>query len=304
LATATLAESAADEAARLARETGQPRWAVAADLVRAILAGERGDSEAAERIAGPAENELLPVGAQAMLALVQFARGRGAVAHQRYPEGFDHLRRAFDPADVGYHPFVGYWGLSDLIEAAVHVGADDEAAALLAELEELAATTSATYLQATLAYARPLVAPDEEAGELYQAALADLVNWPCFRARTLLAYGRWLRRQRRVAESRAPLRAARESADALGFDGLAEAARVELRASGEMSRQRTPDLRDQLTPQEQQIAQLAAEGLSNREIGQRLYLSHRTVGSHLYRMFPKLGITSRAQLAEALFSPR
>lgn len=307
LAKATLAESAADEAARLARETGQPRWAVAADLVRAILAGERGDPEAAEKIAGPAEAELLPVGAQAMLALVQLARGRGAVAHQRYSEGFDHLRRALDPSDVGYHPFVGSWGLSDLIEAAVHIGADDEAAALLAELEALAATTSGPYLRATLAYARPLVAPDEEAGELYQAALGnDLVSWPCFRARTLLAYGRWLRRQRRVAESRAPLRAARESADALGFEGLAEAARQELRASGETSRQRTPDLRDQLTPQEVQIGQLVAEGLSNREIGQRLYLSHRTVGSHLYRMFPKLEITSRAQVAEALsgISPR
>jgi DNA-binding NarL/FixJ family response regulator len=116
----------------------------------------------------------------------------------------------------------------------------------------------------------------------------------------LLAYGRWLRRQRRVAESRAPLRAARGSADALGFDGLAAMARQELRASGETSRQRTPDARDQLTPQEQQIAQLVAEGLSNREVGERLYLSHRTVGSHLYRMFPKLGITSRAQVAQAL----
>lgn len=126
------------------------------------------------------------------------------------------------------------------------------------------------------------------------------MNWPCFRTRILLAYGRWLRRQRRVAESRAPLRAARQSADALGFDGLAETARQELRASGETSRDRVPDLRDQLTPQEMQIGHLVAEGLSNREIGQRLYLSHRTVGSHLYRMFPKLGITSRAQVAEAL----
>jgi DNA-binding NarL/FixJ family response regulator len=77
-------------------------------------------------------------------------------------------------------------------------------------------------------------------------------------------------------------------------------ARQELRASGETSRPRTPDARDQLTPQELQIAQLVSEGLSNREIGDRLYLSHRTVGSHLYRMFPKLGVTSRAQVAEAL----
>ena len=77
-------------------------------------------------------------------------------------------------------------------------------------------------------------------------------------------------------------------------------ARHELRASGVRSRRRAPDARDELTPQELQIAQLAAEGLSNREIGQRLYLSHRTVGSHLYRVFPKLGVTSRGQLRDAL----
>jgi DNA-binding CsgD family transcriptional regulator len=301
LAKATLADAAADEAARLARETGQPRWAVAADLVRATLAGERGDSERAEELAGRAEAELLPVGAQAMLALVQFARGRGAVAHQRYAEGLDHLRRALDTRDVAYHPFAGSWGLPDMIEAAVHLGEVDEATAWLAELESLTAATGGPYLRAGLAYARPLLAGDDEASELYHAALgSDLASWPCFRARMLLAYGRWLRRQRRVAESRAPLRAARESADALGFDGLAAMARQELRASGETSRPRTPDARDQLTPQELQIAQLVTEGLSNREIGDRLYLSHRTVGSHLYRMFPKLGVTSRAQVAEAL----
>src|SRR4029077_2334173 len=111
---------------------------------------------------------------------------------------------------------------------------------------------------------------------------------------------RWLRRQRRVAESRAPLRAARDSFDALALDGLAETARDELRASGEASRGRAPHARDRLTPQEFQIAQLAADGLSNREIGQQLYLSHRTVGSHLYRIFPKLGISARAQLGDAL----
>ena len=76
----------------------------------------------------------------------------------------------------------------------------------------------------------------------------------------------------------------------------------ELRASGERSRRRVPEARDQLTGQELQIAQLAATGLSNREIGQRLFLSHRTISTHLYRVFPKLGITSRAELSAALAS--
>jgi len=96
------------------------------------------------------------------------------------------------------------------------------------------------------------------------------------------------------------LRTARDTFDALGCAPWSEQARSELRASGERSRRRVPDARDQLTPQELQIAKLAAEGLSNREIGQRLYLSHRTISTHLYRVFPKLGITSRGELSGAL----
>lgn len=152
-----------------------------------------------------------------------------------------------------------------------------------------------------LDYARPLVADDDDAAALFEQAVSGaLVNWPCYRGRLLLHQGRWLRRRRRVAESRAPLRAARETFDALGFHGLSETARHELRASGETSSRRAPDARDELSAQELQIADLAARGLSNKEIGQRLYLSHRTVGSHLYRLFPKLGVTSRGELRDVL----
>ena len=115
-----------------------------------------------------------------------------------------------------------------------------------------------------------------------------------------MSYGGWLRRQRRAAESRTPLREARNSLDALEFARLADQARLELRAAGESSSRREPRPWDQLTAQELQIAQLAADGLSNREIGDQLYISHRTVGAHLYRIFPKLGITSRSQLHAAI----
>jgi DNA-binding NarL/FixJ family response regulator len=118
----------------------------------------------------------------------------------------------------------------------------------------------------------------------------------------LFSFGRWLRRQRRRAESRAPLREAIGLFDALGATRWSERARQELRATGEKIGPRTADARDHLTPQELQIAQLAAAGLSNREIGERLFLSHRTIGSHLYRIFPKLGITARAQLRDVLDS--
>jgi DNA-binding CsgD family transcriptional regulator len=152
-----------------------------------------------------------------------------------------------------------------------------------------------------LVYARPLLAAEEDAEPLFRDALAtDMARAPLYRARLLLALGQWLRRQRRIADSRAPLRAARDTFDALGVGPWGERARQELRASGESSRRRTPDTRDELTPQELQIAQMAAGALSNREIGQRLYLSHRTVESHLYRVYPKLGVTSRAQLSDVL----
>jgi DNA-binding NarL/FixJ family response regulator len=106
-----------------------------------------------------------------------------------------------------------------------------------------------------------------------------------------------------MTESRTPLREAAQTFAALGLLRLADRARRELRASGEAPRRREPGAWAQLTPQELQIAQLAAEGFSNREIGERLYLSHRTVGSHLYRLFPKLGVTSRTQLRDALEPP-
>ncbi len=101
-----------------------------------------------------------------------------------------------------------------------------------------------------------------------------------------------------------PLREATQVFDALGQRLYADRALRELRASGMRARRRVPEAWTELSPQELQIAQLAAEGLSNREIGERLYLSHRTIGTHLYNLFPKLGITSRAQLRDALETPR
>lgn len=303
LARGSLAISAAREAAELARETGQLRWAIGAQLAQAAIAAERGDVDTAQALARDAEAQLAPMGASPMLAMVAFVRGRGAVAHQRYAEGAGHLRRALDPADPAYHPFIGAWGLADLVEANAHAGEPEAAREHLADLESLAAQTRGPMLMAQAGYARPMIAADDEAESLYRAAAdRDLVNWPGLRGRMLLWYGRWLRRQRRIAESRVPLRAASESFGALNFHILAETAQRELRASGERHRRHAPESWDQLTAQELQIARLAADGLSNREIGQQLYISHRTVGYHLHRIFPKLGITSRSQLHAAVSS--
>jgi DNA-binding CsgD family transcriptional regulator/tetratricopeptide (TPR) repeat protein len=301
LAREYVAISAADEAFRLADETGQRRLMIAAALAKALIAAERGERDTVDKLTRDAEAVLIRMGADPMLALVQFVRGKFDVGHQRYEEGFEHLRRILDPGDPAYLPFVGAWGLADLVEASSQTGREDAARSYLTRLESLAGQTQSPFLRAQAGYARPLVADDDQAEELYRAALErDLIGWPCFRGRMLLWYGRWLRRQRRVVDSRVPLRAARDTFDAIAFADLAEIARQELRASGETSRGRMPDASDRLTPQELQIARMAAEGMSNREIGQRLYLSHRTVGYHLHRIYPKLGVTSRSQLHAAL----
>jgi hypothetical protein len=135
-------------------------------------------------------------------------------------------------------------------------------------------------LHVGLRYARALLADDEDAEALYRTGLdADLSRWPFARARLQLAFGSWLRRRRRVAESRTLLRAARDVFDAQGAIPWAERARQELRAAGETSRQRQPDMRDLLTSQVTD-RRAGSSGALNREIGQQLFLSHRTVSTH------------------------
>ncbi len=299
---ARVAFTTAAEGVRLAEETRHVRYVVAGQLAEAIAAVEMGASESAERLIGAAEAMLLPLGANPLLSLVALARGRQALAHERFSEAYTQLLRIFDPNDAAYQQFVGGWVLADLADAAVQ-GEGDRAVVdgFLREWDAVAAATGAPHLDVQLRYANAILADEGDAEPLYESAMsAGAEGWPFYAARAQLAYGGWLRRQRRMTESRAPLREAAQSFDALGLLRFAERSRRELRASGEAPRRRAPEAWAQLTPQELQIAQLAAEGHSNREIGERLYLSHRTVGSHLYRLFPKLGVTSRTQLRGAL----
>ena len=121
-------------------------------------------------------------------------------------------------------------------------------------------------------------------------------------ARAHLLYGEWLRRENRRVDARAQLRSAHELLEAIGMEAFAERARGELQATGEKVRKRTVETRDELTPQERQIAGLARDGLSNPEIGARLFLSPRTVEWHLRKVFAKLEIRSRRELAGVLAS--
>jgi DNA-binding CsgD family transcriptional regulator len=245
----------------------------------------------------------VPARISAILAMGALARGVSALGAGRYDAAFEHFAAMFDPASPTHHHVDRFAGIGYLADAALHSGNVAAAAAIIGELEPLLQRTPSTGLRLGLSYASPILAGDGDgdAEGLFEAALAgEPGRFPFLRARLQLELGAWLRRQRRSAESRAPLRAARDSFDALGAAPWSERARQELRASGETSRRRAPDARDELSPQELQIARMAAEGLSNREIGQQLFLSPRTIASHLYRVFPKLGVTSRSQLGAAL----
>jgi DNA-binding CsgD family transcriptional regulator len=293
-----LAIASATESHALALETGQPRWALTAELARGHAEALRGNGSAARAIADAGEGALLPIGAHPMLALVQLIRGVDALAEGRHVAAYEHLHRIFDPAELPYHPIVQFWVLGHLAEAAVACGRADDVRELVEDLRPL---SWFPVLRVALRFSAALLAADHEAEAAFEAALADerLSGWPFERARLQYAYGAWLRRQRRAADSRPHLRAATGAFEALGALPWAERARAELRASGERVR-RNPDARDGLTPQELQIARLAADGLSNRDIGERLFLSPRTVSTHLYRIFPKLGVKSRAEVAHAL----
>jgi DNA-binding CsgD family transcriptional regulator len=292
---------AAEEAGRLATELGQPLWKAAADTIVSAIAGMRGDEDAAEQASAEAEQIAAPTGANCIVAMAQFGRVSAALGASRHDDAYAAAERLFDPTDPAHHPAMAAWIIGDLAEAALHIGRAEEARARVAQVEAATGDSPTFWIALSLRHARALLADDEQAAERFEEALrAELGPWPFQRARLLLAHGQWLRRQRRITESRAPLREARDAFDALGCAAFSEQTRRELRASGERSRRRDPAARDQLTAQELQIAHLAAEGLSNREIGQQLYLSHRTISTHLYRIFPKLGISARGELGAAL----
>jgi ATP/maltotriose-dependent transcriptional regulator MalT len=295
---------AADEAARLAAETNQPVWRMKAVTAQATLAALRGDVETAEAVSARIEDDALPRGTTFALALVQFTRGTAALGHGLHAEAYRQLRRIVEPADPAHHDLFACYAVGDLVEAAVHSGHGEQARVLLRRAENAAALTPSPWLRVSVRYAQVLLA-DEHAELEFKHVLddAEVARWPFLRARIQLAYGQWLRRERRTQDARVPLRAARDAFDALGTPPWSERARRELRAAGENSDRRAPSTLEALTAQELHIVRLAAEGLSNREIGRRLYLSHRTVESHLYHAFPKLGINSRAQLRERRIQP-
>ncbi|HEX6715250.1 MAG TPA: AAA family ATPase [Thermoleophilaceae bacterium] len=198
--------------------------------------------------------------------------------------------------------FAAMWSLPELVESAVRTRATDVALAAVERLTETTRPAGTDWGLGVEARSRALVSESHVAEGLYREAIERLgrTKLRADLARAHLLHGEWLRREQRRVEARAELRTAHDHFTSIGMDAFAERARAELLATGEKVRKKVVETRDELTSQERHIAQLARDGLSNAEIGARLFLSPRTVEWHLRKVFAKLGIRSRHELAHAL----
>ena len=216
----------------------------------------------------------------------------------RYDEALACAREACEHDELGVRNFA----LVELIEAAARAACPEVAAEALRELEERTVAAGTDWAMGSLARSRAVLASGEAANTLYLEAIERLgrSRIVVHLARARLLYGEWLRREQRRLHAREQLRAAYDMFHGMGAEAFAERARRELPATGEAAHRRTASRRPDLTPQEAQIARLAAGGHTNPEIGSELFISPRTVEYHLGKVFTKLGLSTRRELRTAL----
>ena len=290
-----------DEASRalqLAQELGHRQWIAETSGVLAYLAAIAGDERRCHDFADDALTTPEPGVPAAGMSWAQWALALLDLGHGRWESARTRLM-ALHTGPVR-HQLPGLRSIPDLIEAAARLGRTADVREALARLTDWAGHVEQPWVDAHVYRCRALLAPETEAEASYQAALhCHPDDRPFERARTALLYGEWLRRMRRKSEARAQLREAFETFRRLGATPWAERARTELDATGEVVPEPESALGPLvvLTPQERKIIRLAARGLSNRDIAAQLFLSPRTVGYHLYKAFPKLGIGARTELA-------
>ncbi|WP_194819470.1 AAA family ATPase [Nocardia sp. XZ_19_385] len=291
----TEARLAATEGLRIAADIGQSHWVSQQSACLGYLAALEGREQDCRDLVGQAL--AAPLGgadapgatwAHAALGLLELGQGKVDSALTR----FELL--AEEPAA---HHVIGLRTLPDLIEAAVRLGNSKRAEEALQRLEAWAERSGRSWVAALAHRCRALAGPDAEAEHNFQAAL-EVGGRPFEQARTQLLYGEWLRRTRRKVDARNQLQPALETFDRLDATPWADRARTELAALGVGATARpAAGVLAALTPQELQIVRLAAQGMSNRDIAAQLFLSPRTVGHHLYKAYPKLGVVSRGELA-------
>jgi DNA-binding CsgD family transcriptional regulator len=281
------------EAIAEATDDALPRYGALA------LAGWRGDESEARPLREAITDEALRRGEGMGLSL---AAHTAAVLYNGLGQ-YEHALAAAEQAS-SYPPELGFgnWSLVELIEAAVRSGQAGRGTDALKRLVSTTGPSATGWARGVESRSRALLSDGDDAERLYVQSIDRLAQTPgaVGHARARLIYGEWLRRKHRRTDARDQLRRAREMFVSIGAEAFAERARRELLATGEKVRKRNVTTRDDLTPQETQIAQLAAEGLSNPEIGERLFISPRTVEYHLHKVYAKLNINSRNKLRGAL----
>jgi DNA-binding CsgD family transcriptional regulator len=263
-----------------------------------LIAGWRGDEGRALELVGQTHQDASYRGEGFALAVAGLSAAVLYNGLGRYDQALAAAKEAAELSELG----LGGWSLVELIEAAARAGQPDVAAVALHRLSQLTRHSGTNWALGMEARSRALLSEGHVAEDLYLEAIDRLERSgiKAHLARARLVYGEWLRRQGRRSDARVPLRAARESLASMGAEGFADRAHHEILATGETVRRRALDTRDELTPQERRVASLARSGLTNPEIGARLFLSPRTVEYHLTKIFAKLDITSRTALGLVL----
>jgi len=295
---------AAAEAAGLAEANQMELVAAAADLIAATVLAMRADSGAARRHADRALGHADLAEGGFVAARARRALGIAALADGSHLLAFTQLRQLFSEEGAPVHNIFSYLGVADMAAAAVRADRRMEGQDVLERaLSHLGGTVSPR-LEQLIARARGILAGPDGAEAHFGKALADPAEdqWPFERAQLRLDYAEWLRRRRRINDAKPVLTEALGTFRRLRARSWAQRAEAELRACG-VAVADAPGERDalwELTPQQRQIVRLASDGLTNRQIGDRLFLSPRTVSSHLYRSYPKLGVAGRNQLRDVI----
>lgn len=286
----------AEETSRMAEDTGQLELAAHALVWQGLVAAWRGDNDECRRLTERAREITLRHPMVFIEDAIRWVNGVLELGFGQAPKASAHLRAIV-------HPVIMNAASLDGMEAAVLAGDSAETDRWIRWLDESATFSDTGWSRARLAHGQALLAHDPaEAEQLFATALFEhsQANRSFERARTELALGGFLRRQRRRVDARGHLRSALTTFDELGAFPWAERTQAELRASGESARRRDSSTTFDLTPQEVQVANYVVQGMTNRDVAAQMFLSPRTIDYHLRSVFTKLGITSRTELANRL----
>ena len=294
----------AAEAAGMAEANHMDIVAASADVITATVLALRADSAAARRHAARALATVDPAECGLIAARARRALGVAALADGSYLQAFTQLRGLFSDDGTPLHNYASYLGVADLADAAVRADRRIEGRTIIEHALSHLNGIASPRLGQLIARARGILADSARTEALSDKGLSDPTGdqWPFERAQLRLDYAEWLRRRRRINDAKPVLTQALGTFRRLRARSWAQRAEAELRACG-VAVADAPAERDalgELTPQQRQIVRLASDGLTNREIGERLFLSPRTVSSHLYRSYPKLGVAGRNQLRDVI----